>query len=226
MSTIFQNYIHRKISDAVDTGKPLPVHLEWVVKHNKSARDFYKNLLHLKNQLVDDLPQFLNVDPKTCVLGKHEYSSKKTAVWSKLAVAVVLLLGLSIYGLIAYKNTENSEQIAVIQGPITEPADDTGQVSKEIAYSTENLYLIVQPLRESIPLVPHSMETVVPDSLKIVEIDWNESKLKLNPVAIELITEHSKEMFNQLPLVESTFAFAARVSNEFRDIEGDEKTRQ
>ena len=215
MFTTLKTYIHRKISDAVDTGKPLPFYMQWFVKNDKSTRDFYENLLRMEKRFTDELPQFLSGDPKIRIPGKYAHPSNKTVVWNKLTVAVTLLLGLSIFSLLAFKNTENNESVAVVH---VKEHDKLGQVNHEAMYRKENLYMVVEPLRESIRPVPHSIETVVPDSLKIVQIDWDKSELKLNPTTIESITVQSKEMLNQLPLVESAFAFAAKVNSELRDI--------
>ena len=214
-----RKYWQRRLSESVDSGKPLSFFLSLIVHWDRESRCYYEELLRLEKNLADDLAGFLSEIPlaetKTSLPQKVDQPAD---VWAYrenvfhrsfavrrigLSACVLLIFGL---GLLPFWQPDGLREPAGT-GP---QAILTEQPIQSFSSGKKPFEQIIAPLQTSLSSQTEVLQTTlltstklpIPESLKIVKLDWAKKDIRFDPEAFHLLAVQSQEMASRLPLVQ------------------------
>ena len=215
-----RKYWQRRLSESVDSGKPLSFFLSFVVRWDRESRCYYDDLLRLEKNLADDLAGFLSEIPlsetKTSLpqkidqpadawpyrekVSSHSFVARRVG----LSVCVLLIFGL---GLLPFWQPGGLHE-PTVPGPQAVVTEQPMQ-----SFSSENnpFGQIIAPLQTTVSSQKEVFQTTlltstklppIPESLRIVKLDWAEKDIRFDPEAFHLLAAQSQEIASRLPLVQ------------------------
>ncbi len=222
-----RNFLQRRLSDAVDAGKPLSVFLALAVQCDSRLRRYYDDLLRLDKRLKNDLPGFLDGfqlpsqgraggaggesgagqgrGGGVALPDSFRFQEPKRAARFPLRAASLAASLLLAFGLTYYLLSDKTQNFVdpPRQASLSEPTENP---FKQIITPLKTSHLSQSEVIQSTVLT--TTKPPIPDSLKIVKIDWNEKNLRLDPESIHHLAAKSQEMMSQIPLVDETYTLA------------------
>ena len=216
-----RKFWQRRLSEAVDSGKPLSFFLSLIVRWDRESRCYYDDLLRLEKELADGLAGFLDeiplseaktsllqkVNQPTCVWAFQENAYPRSFIARRFGftatACVLLILGL---GLLSFWMSGNfTESIGL--GPQAVLSEHSAQ---SFSVEENSFGQIIAPLQTSLSSQTEVFQTTflsstklpIPESLKIIKLDWAEKDIRFDPETFHLLAVQSQDMMNRLPLVQ------------------------